>query len=426
MLLHVYRLLSIIGAPLIDAYLFKRKALGKEDAERLPERLGVPSITRTKGKLVWIHAASVGEALSVLPLMKEISSKYPSLSVLLTTGTVTSAQMMKTRLPDRCYHQYVPVDRYMAVRRFLKYWKPDLALWVESEIWPNLLSETYKYCPMILLNGRLSKNSLKKWRRYPKFAKTLISYFTLVLPQSEEDGKRLKELGAKEIRFLGNLKNDSPSLPSDSKKMGELVSMIGDRLVWVCASTHPGEEVMIAQVHAKLKEAHTDLLTIIVPRHPARADDIKQEIREKQKLIIAKRSSGEAVHDETDIYLADTMGELGVFYRLAPIVFIGGSLVEHGGQNPLEAARLECALLFGPFMENFKEIATELQEKGGAIRVADSTSLYEAMEQLLRDTDQQQHLAEAAGNLAKKKSGVLKTYMEALQPHLEYLSKQSG
>lgn len=426
MLLYLYRFLSIVGGPLIDAYLFKRKSLGKEDKERLPERRGIPSITRTKGKLVWIHAASVGESLSILPLMQQISKEYPSLSVLLTTGTVTSANMIKSRLPDRCYHQYVPIDRYFAVRRFLKYWKPDLALWVESEIWPNLLSETYKTCPIILMNGRLSRNSLGKWRRYPSLAATLMQYFTLVLPQSEGDAKRLKELGAKDIRFLGNLKYDAPSLPSDSKKMGELVTMVGERHVWACASTHRGEEEMIAEVHAKLKEVHNDLLTIIIPRHPTRADEIKEAILEKFKLNIAVRSKSETVHDETDIYLADTMGELGIFYRLAPIVFIGGSLVEHGGHNPLEAARLECALLFGPFMDNFYEMATEFQEKGGAIRVADSTSLYEALDGLMRDADQQSHLAEAAAKLAKQKSGVLERYMESLKPHLEYLSKQSG
>ena len=180
MLLQLYKILSVIGAPIIDSFLFKRKALGKEDALRLPDRLGNPSITRPKGKVVWINAASVGEALSVLPLMQAISEQYPNLSVLLTTGTITSAEMMKTRLPDRCYHQYVPIDRYMAVRRFLKYWKPDLALWVESEIWPNLLAETNKYCPMVLLNGRLSKDSYAKWRRYPKLAKTLMGFFKRV------------------------------------------------------------------------------------------------------------------------------------------------------------------------------------------------------------------------------------------------------
>lgn len=425
MLLHLYKFLSIIGAPIIDSYLFKRKALGKEDKERLPERLGVASITRPKGKLVWLHAASVGEALSILPLMKAITEQYPKLNLLLTTGTVTSAQMMKTRLPDRCYHQYIPIDRYFAVRRFLKFWQPDLALWVESEIWPNLLSETQKYCPMVLVNGRLSPRSLQKWRRYPKLAATLMGYFTLVLPQSENDSKRLKELGAKEVQFLGNLKYDSPSLPSDSKKMGALVTMIGDRHVWVCASTHPGEELMIADVHEKLKEHYKHLLTIIVPRHPDRAEEIIDELKEKHPGIsIAQRSVGDAIHDETDIYLADAMGELGVFYRLAPIVFVGGSLIEHGGQNPLEPARLESAILFGPFMNNFKDIASELQEKGGAIRVADSSALAEALDGLMRDTDQQQQLAESAKKIATEKKGVLDAYMEALKPNLEYLSKQ--
>ncbi len=426
MLLQLYKILSVIGAPIIDSFLFKRKALGKEDALRLPERLGHPSITRPKGKVVWINAASVGEALSVLPLMQAISEQYPNLSVLLTTGTITSAEMMKTRLPDRCYHQYVPIDRYMAVRRFLKYWKPDLALWVESEIWPNLLAETHKYCPMVLLNGRLSKDSYAKWRRYPKLAKTLMGFFSLVLPQSEADAKRLKELGANDVQFIGNLKYDSPSLPSDSKKMGELISMLGDRHVWVCASTHSGEELMMAEVHSKLKERYNDLLTIIVPRHPSRAADIKEKVVDKFSLSVATRSAGEVIHEETDIYIADAMGELGVFYRLAPIVFVGGSLVEHGGQNPLEPARLECALLFGPFMDNFKDIASELQEKGGAIRVADTNALLEALDGLMHDTEQQQEVAEAAKKIAKEKAGVLVDYIQALKPNLEYLSKQSG
>jgi 3-deoxy-D-manno-octulosonic-acid transferase len=426
MILTLYKVLTILTGPLIDFYLRKRCERGKEDAERLPERKGFASITRPKGKLVWVHAASVGESMSVLPLIQAISLQYPSLNILLTTGTVSSAAIVKTRLPDRCYHQYVPVDHYFAVQRFLRYWRPDLALWVESEIWPNLLTKTQAYCPLMLLNGRLSENSLKKWLRYPVLARTLMRCFTVIFPQSEADAARFKQLGAPHVKTLGNLKYDAPALPADSKKMGELVSMVGDRFVFVAASTHPHEELMIAQVHAQLKLTLPDLLTIIIPRHSKRVQEIYSSIESDfPELQLAIRSRGEVIHDETDVYLVDTMGELGLFYRLAPVVFIGGSLVEHGGQNPLEAARLECAILFGPYMDNFKEIATELQAKGGAIKVTDITALQQSLLHLCADQEQQQNLSEAAQKLAINKMGILHTYMEALAPNLDYLQKQT-
>lgn len=423
MLLNLYRLLTILLAPLIELYLKKRLAAGKEDAARFRERFGHASIARPKGPLVWVHAASVGESISVLPLIQSLVDEYPKLHVLLTTGTVTSANMIQSRLPSRAYHQYVPVDSFFAVRRFLNYWRPDLALWVESEIWPNLIAETRKHCQLVLVNGRLSPASLEKWQRYPALAKSLMHRFGLVLPQTEADAKRLTTLGALSVHFIGNLKYAAPALPSDSKKMGELLGMIGQRTLWLAASTHKGEESMVAEVHQQLKEKFSDFLTIIVPRHPDRASALKDEFK-ALKLNVAMRSKSESVTEDTDIYLADTMGELGVLYRLVGVVFVGGSLVEHGGQNPLEPARLECAILFGPFMDNFREIAREMEEKGGAIRVADKTALQEKLYHLLRDHEQQEHLVRAAEKIAKKNNGVLESYMKALEPFLTKITNR--
>ncbi len=414
----LYQLLTSLGGPLIDLYLARRKQMGKEDEARFPERLGHAAFPRPAGALVWLHAASVGEAVSVLPLIKHITENYKGTNVLVTTGTVTSARMLEKRLPKNAYHQYVPVDKTLAVRRFLSHWQPSVALWVESELWPNLIIETHKTgCKMIQVNACISPESFDRWKRAGRLAQQMLSCFDLTLAQTPEDGTRLQQLGAKNIHNLGNLKFDAPALPADPKETGQMISMIGERPVWLAASTHEGEEDFIAATHKALKEKHPRLLTLLAPRHPERAAALAEKIGATYKLKVAMRSRSELIREETDMYIADTMGELGLFYRLTSIVLMGGSLVPQGGHNPLEAARLECAILTGPYVENFSRIYKEMLDAKACLKLADGQQLTNTLDTLLADHMQQEKLAGAALELVEGKAGVLQQYTKALEPY---------
>lgn len=420
--LKIYRWLIYLAGPFIDLYLISRKKIGKEDDKRFPERLGRAGFPRPAGSLVWIHAASVGEAISVLPLINSITDKYKKINVLLTTGTVTSAKILEQRLPSRTFHQYIPIDKMVTVRRFLEHWKPDLALWVESELWPNLIIETHKTgCQMIQINARLSENSYEKWKRGRHLAERMLRCFALSLVQSEDDGKRLADLGAKNVKYIGNLKFDAPPLPSDPKETGNLLSMIGERHIWLAASTHKGEELIVANTHKKLKETYPDLLTIIAPRHPQRCEEICQELADFEDMEVAVRTKGDNIKDSTDIYIADSVGELGIFFRLTGIVFMGGSLVDHGGQNPLEAARLECAIITGPHIKNFAGIYKELKDEGAYIEVNNEAELVRAVSSLLSDHEKIDGFSTKALELVESKQGIAKNYINEMKPFFKPL-----
>ncbi len=410
----LYRMATSLGAPLIHFYLKKRLARGKEDAARFDERLGYASHARPAGPLVWLHAASVGESLSMLPLIERLLADHPGLSLLMTTGTVTSAKLMAERLPPRAFHQYVPVDRIVYVRRFLDHWRPDLALWAESEFWPNLVSETHRRgIPMVLVNGRISPRSFAGWQRARGLIAELLSDFALCLGQTEEDAARLRHLGAPGADCLGNIKFAVPPLPADSDELGMLTRAIGARPRWLAASTHDGEEDAIARVHAQLKRIHPGLLTIVVPRHPDRGAGITALLR-GQGFSVARRALGEAIAGDTDIYVADTMGELGLFYRLSDIAFLGKSLVPLGGQNPLEALRLGTVVLHGPHMTNFDKITRDMAAHGCAIEVADETALASALAGLLADPDKRRAMAEAGRAYIDAEAGVVDRVAERI------------
>lgn len=421
-----YRGLSRLAGPLIGLVLSWRKAAGKEDPVRFPERLGHPGRPRPPGPLVWAHAASVGEATSCLPLVERVLGLRPDAHVLLTTGTVTSAKLLCGHLPQRAFHQYVPVDRPDAVGRFLDHWRPDLALWVEQELWPNLLSETQaRGVPMVLVNGRMSPTSFARWRRLPGLVRPLLVGFALCLAQTEAEARRFAALGAGEVRSLGNLKAAAPALAADAQELGRLEGAVGGRPLWLAASTHAAEEVVAGGVHRRLKPQHPGLLTVVVPRHSARGGAVAAELRHAG-LRVAVRSKGEEIDAETAIYLADTMGELGLFYRLSEIVFVGGSLIPHGGQNPIEPARLGCALLFGPHMHNFAEFVAAFDKSGAAETVRDERSLAEAVGRLLADTELRARRVEAARSVAEAQGNVLDRVLAALAPFLDALPAEEG
>ncbi len=426
MMLSLYRLISAAGVPVIRLYLVLRKARGKEDPARFHERLGHPGKARPQGPLVWAHAASVGESLSLLPLVERLVKDRPGLNVLVTTGTLTSSRLMTERLPDGAIHQYVPVDRVSYVRRFLDHWRPDLALWVESEFWPNLIIETAgRNIPMILINGRISPQSFMGWQRFGGLIKKMLSCFDLCLAQAEADAERLRRLGAVSAKCVGNLKFAAPPLPADAEELFKMQDAVGDRPRWLAASTHPGEEIIVARVHQQLAKTRSGLLTVIVPRHPDRGTEIAAMLQE-QKLAVSRRSDGEAIGPQTEIYLADTVGEMGLFFRLAGVAFMGKSLVLLGGQNPLEAARLDCAIVHGPHMMNFEDMTKNLKKAAAAVEVADEGALETVIGRLLDDGVERSRMIAAAGDWAAAEAGVLDAVVGELTPFLITLSEEDA
>jgi 3-deoxy-D-manno-octulosonic-acid transferase len=414
-----YRAATAAAIPLVRCYLHARGRRGKEDRERIAERYGIAGAERPRGTLIWIHAASIGEAHSVLALIERIIAQRPGVEILLTTGTVASARLLSERLPSHVRHQFVPVDLPRAVDRFLDHWRPDLAIWVESELWPNLVLATRRRgVPMLLLNGRLSARSLRRWRRMPGLIRPVLQAFALCLAQDEQQAARFRALGARNAASVGDLKATASSLAAVPAELAALQNRIGDRPVWIAASTHPGEEEIAAAVHIRVAREHPRLLTIIAPRHPARGATIAETLR-KEGLNTSRRSRGEAPADDTEIYLADTLGELGLMFRAAGIAFIGGSLVAKGGHNPFEAARLGCAVLHGGDMSNCAGMAASLDRVGGALTVYDAGSLAEAVARLLGDPAERRARAQAAERVAAAGSGILDKVLGRLAPWLD-------
>jgi len=419
---HLYRTLTLPLAPLADIYLQHRCRQGKEDAVRVGERRGIPGVVRPHSKLVWIHAASVGEATTMLGLIERLLEMRPELEILVTTGTVASARLLEQRLPRRARHQFVPADLPRWIARFLDHWRPDLALWVESELWPNLVLATHaRGIPMILVNGRLSARSYRRWRRWPGLIGPILGAFALCLAQDREQAERLRRLGAREIAHVGDLKAAADPLPVDRAQLRQLEREIGSRPIWLAASTHAGEEEIAADVHRRLVADHPGLLTIIAPRHPTRGDAVAGVLTARG-MRIAQRSRDEPITNATDVYLADTMGELGVFYALAGIAFIGGSLATKGGHNPFEAARLDCAVLHGPDMSNCAGMAAALAAAGAVETVTGTDGLAHAVSALLADPRLRGERAAAGICVAAAGAGVLDAVLAHLAPWLDRLA----
>lgn len=416
MSLALYRLATVLGTPLVGLWLHRRRAAGKEEAARQGERTGRADRARPPGELIWLHAASVGESVSALPLIERLLGTRPDAHALVTTVTVTSARIMAERLPERAFHQYAPVDTPGAVRRFLDHWAPDRAIWIESELWPNMIAMSRaRGIPLALVNARLSSRSHHRWRRAPRLISGVLGGFDLVLAQSADAASRLRELGARDAEALGNLKHDAPPLAADPVALARLSAAVGSRRLWLAASTHEGEEAAAAAAHRQLCARYPELLTVIAPRHPPRGAELARAFR-AEGFRLAQRSAGEEVEPDTEIYLADTLGEFGLLYRLSPIVFVGGSLIPHGGQNPLEPARLGCALLHGPHMENFRDVAARLCEADGAIELARASMLGDALGRLLDDDAMRARLADKAGRVAAELGGALDRVWQRLEP----------
>ena len=414
-MMSAYRVLTAGLSPLAPLLLQWRLARGKEDGSRLRERLGYASLTRPGERLAWLHGASVGESLALMPVVERMTAR--GFRVLLTTGTTSSAAILETRLPAGAAHQYVPWDAPRFVRRFLEHWRPNLVLIAESELWPNLLHEVHaRSIPLMLVNARLSQRSFERWLKAPGLIRAMLSRVDLTLAQTEDDARRFEYLGAPRVQVAGNLKYDVAALPVDSTELARLRVAIGARPVWLAASTHPGEEVIAAEVHAMLRQAMPNLLTIVAPRHAIRGAEIAG-LAARRGIAAVQRSLGNSLDSGTAFYVADTMGELGLFYRLANVVFVGKSLGgASGGQNPIEAAKLGATVLHGPHVANFAEVYRALDEAHGALEVHDAQSLAEALHGVLSDPALLRQMAGAAGDTVGAFSGATDAILLALEP----------
>jgi 3-deoxy-D-manno-octulosonic-acid transferase len=418
-MIFLYRWLTFLFGPLVNLLIWRRKLVGKEDPERIAERRGLSQANRPAGRLVWVHAASIGESLSALPLIQQLLARNPDLNVLITTGTLSSARILAKQLPARVTHQFVPMDLVPWVQRFLDHWRPDMGVWIESELWPNLMMETAaRGIPMALVNGRMSARSYQRWRLERRSIGQLLNCFRVILAHDERSAGFIHNLGAPHAACVGDLKQAADPLSADEAELARLQAAIGARPVWIAASTHPGEEDAVQKTHKQLRQQFPELLTIIAPRHADRGIQIATDLG-IEGLKVVRRSTGEMPTHDTDVYLADTMGEMGLVYRLATIAFVGGSLVPHGGQNPLEPARLGCAILHGPNIDNFISIYADLDATGASRQIDDVALLADNVAALLRDKQTAASRGRAAKAQALKgRDKVLEHIIAAIEPLL--------
>lgn len=402
-ILSTYLALSRVAGPLYRRVLKRRAAAGKEISERLPERFGTSPIPRPEGRLIWSHAASIGETQSLLGLIPALLSATPDLTILVTSTTVTSAELLKHDLPDRAIHQFSPIDTPQAVRRFLAHWKPDVAIWVESEIWPRMMVETKAQgIPMMLINARVSAKTVERYRWAHRTVNKLFSHFDEILAQDQATFDVLQSIGISEgaMQLTGSLKEElAPPLKQNSD-LPSLQTALAGRPVWVAASTHPGEEETLLKAHGKLPE---NALLILVPRHPERGAELSALLKAGDWKF-AQRSKNDVIDADTQVYLADTIGEMGLWYRLSGVSFVAGSLEEIGGHNPFEPILLGSAVIAGPHVGNFTEVYARLDQAQAYLPAQTPAEIAQAVQSLLESDVRQAQADRARACLAAQVS----------------------
>jgi 3-deoxy-D-manno-octulosonic-acid transferase len=411
--LSLYRGLMRVLAPVMPAVLNHRASKGKEDPARRNERLGQPTAQRPAGHLVWLHGASVGESMVLATLVEELGGVRPDLNFLVTTGTTTSAHIMASRLPSNARHQYVPIDSHAAVTGFLDHWQPDLAVFAESELWPNLVTETAsRGISMALINARMNAKSLKNWHQRKNTARHLFSCFDWIGAADSQTRDGLADIIGKPIRLAGNLKLEARAPTPDPHALSAARVGITGRHVWLAASTHDGEDSKILDAHDALLKAHPNALLILVPRHPERAQSIAALIK-RRGWQCAMRSRNDLPKAEHQVWLADTLGELALWYALCPASLIAGSLKDGiGGHNPVEASQAGATVICGPYRASFQDLYNSYRSHGAAIFVDDAQSLASAVQDIWNGHRPSRQNVEAA--IRDASGGALKTTLDAL------------
>jgi 3-deoxy-D-manno-octulosonic-acid transferase len=413
-LVNLYNLISIILFPLYIVLLIYRLILRKETISSIGERLAITSKVRKSGKLIWLHAASVGESAVAVTLIQAIAKAYPQVNFLVTTGTLSAANILEKSLPSNADHQPTPIDNIIVVRKFLSHWQPDLGIFIESEIWPCLISQSAKTCKLMLVNGRLSDKSFNAWMRRKSLFNFIIQHFSKILLQSEKDLSKYIALGYDKAINLGNIKFSNKELPVNEDELKALKKLIGDKKIFVAASTHKEDEEVVLKMIQNLKKEKVDYYPIIILRHPERREEVSEHCR-KLNLSFSLRSKVSKPNMQEDLYIGDTFKELGLFYSIATIVFVGGSF-KQGGHNLLEPAQFNNAIILGPDMSNFQNIADEVLDRGAAVQINNVHELEEQVKLLLVNSDDLlQKMSQNAKQYVDENKGALEKYMSEIE-----------
>lgn len=394
--------------------LLRRVKNKKEDPNRFQEKLGYQTVKRRKGRLIWFHAASIGEFNAILPIIRIIASEYPNFNILVTTVTMTAAQIAEKNLPKNAIHQFAPLDCYNIVKRFIEYWQPDLVIWTESEFWPNMLILARRYSKILLINARLSERSFTKWNYVSSFARYILNNFSLILAQNQESKIFIEKLGVQNAIESGNLKFVAENFVFDSEEVDTLKKQIKDRIVVMAASTHPGEEEIFVQIQENLKEY--PILMVLAPRHPTRKEEVV-EILKKYKINFITRSSKDKITSDVKVLLVDTLGEFGLFYRLSKIVCIGGSWTKIG-HNFIEPAKLGNLIIFGPNMDNSREVSDFFLKKEAAISAKNIIEIEEIIKNYILDPQIFYNYQKNAENAVNEMNKVKEIVMARIRPYI--------
>lgn len=413
----LYRWATRLAGPLAHPALHYRVRQGKEDPLRLDERQGRASRNRPNGHLVWLHGASVGESRVVLTLVRALLKERPGLHCLVTTGTTTSAHLMSEKLPSAAIHQYVPIDRPRYVRRFLDYWQPDLGIFAESELWPNLiLAAERRGIPMALVNARMNSKSVRNWLANRASAHRLLSCFSWIGAADRRTADGLSDILHDDVPMVGNLKIDAEADAPPASALAEAHSAIGNRPVWLAASTHPGEDEIVLAAHQNLLKNRPDALLILAPRHPDRGDALSDALA-SHDLGHVRRSQGETPGPSHSVWLADTMGEMALWFAIAPVSLIAGSLIDGiGGHNPVEATQGGSAVLTGPYTASFDDVFDSYEAHDALVRTANAEDISAAVTAVWEGASDTVPAARQA--VTALSSGALTRTMNALRPML--------
>lgn len=416
--LALYRVLTRLAGPLAGPLLARRARAGKEDASRLGERRGVAGAARPEGELIWLHAASVGESMIALSLAEALCERRPGAHCLLTSGTLTSASLVARRALPGVIHQFPPVDRPDWATRFIAHWRPDLAVFTESELWPNLIEATHKSgAKLALVNARLNEKSLRSWRRWPDTARRLLSRFDWIGASDLRTAEGLSDLAGREIAMLGSLKLETGTPDPDPERLAAARAAIAGRPVFVAASTHSGEESILAEAHRRILQDHPAALMILAPRHPERAGEAQAALTDAG-LSHVRRSVGAAPGPDTEVWLADTLGEMGLWFTLAPAAVICGSYIDGiGGHNPIEATRAGAAVISGPYTASFDDVFAAYDLERARTVCSDAAETAHAVQQIWAGGGPAPAAAERA--LASLSGGALTVTLDALTTLLE-------